>query len=112
MRLVPDTSARVDEAATLYTRLSEGLAEWARRIECQPHRLRVIGTAGSGKTQLALSVMRDAARAGRRTLYVCYNRPLADHIARIAPPGCDVLTYHQLGERVMRLRGQRCAAGG
>lgn len=107
MRLVPDTSARVDAAATLYTRLSEGLAEWARRIECQPHRLRVIGTAGSGKTQLALSVMRDAARAGRRTLYVCYNRPLVDHIARIAPPGCDALTYHQLGERVMRLRGQR-----
>ena len=107
MHLVPDTSAMVGEAAALYTRLSAGLAWWARRVECQPQRLRVVGTAGSGKTQLALAVMRDAAAAGRRTLYVCYNRPLADHIARIAPTGCDALTYHQLGERIMRARGQR-----
>jgi hypothetical protein len=107
MRLVPDTSALVGEAAALYTRLSGGLAWWARRIECHPHRLRVVGTAGSGKTQLALAVMREAAAAARRTLYVCYNRPLADHIARLAPPGCDALTYHQLGERLLRARGQR-----
>src|SRR5690606_113034 len=41
LQLVPDTSALVGQATTLYTRLAGGLAEWGRRIEMQPHRLRV-----------------------------------------------------------------------
>lgn len=106
LRLEADASALVGQATTLYTRLAGGLAEWARRIEMQPHRLRVTGTAGSGKTQLALAVLRDALKASRRPLYVCYNRPLADHIARIAPPGADVVTYHQLCDRMLSAAGQ------
>ena len=106
LQLVPQADAVVGAAQTLYTRLSGGLALWARRIECEPFRLRVIGTAGSGKTQLALSVYRDAVAAGRRPLYVCYNRPLADHIALIAPPGGEVATYHQLADRVCRAQGE------
>jgi hypothetical protein len=92
LQIVPQADALVGTAQTLYTRLSGGLAHWACKIECEPFRLRVIGTAGSGKTQLALSVYRDAVAAGRRPLYVCYNRPLADHIALIAPPGGEVAT--------------------
>ena len=103
--LVPDVGAIADEATLLYTRLSGGLAAWARRIECVPHRLRVTATAGSGKTQLALAVYRDALAAGRRPLYVCYNRPLADHIALIVPPGGEVMTYHQLCDRAARAQG-------
>lgn len=106
LQLVPEVNAIVDEADTLSTRLSGGLAHWARRIEFEPFRLRVIGTAGSGKTQLAMAVYRDAIDAGRRPLYVCYNRPLADHIARVAPEGGEVTTYHQLGDRVSRARGE------
>lgn len=106
LQLVPEVNAAVDEAGALSTRLSGGLAHWARRIEFEPFRLRVIGTAGSGKTQLAMAVYREAIAAGRRPLYVCYNRPLADHIARIAPPGGEVATYHQLGDRVCRARGE------
>lgn len=105
LQLVPQADAVVGAAQTLYTRLSGGLALWARRIECEPFRLRVIGTAGSGKTQLALAVYRDAIATGRRPLYVCYNRPLADHIALIAPPGGEVATYHQLADRVSRAQG-------
>ncbi|HYC48091.1 MAG TPA: ATP-binding domain-containing protein [Burkholderiales bacterium] len=105
LQLVPDVQAVIGEAGALYTRLSGGLAHWARRIECDPFRLRVIGTAGSGKTQLALAVYRDATDAGRRPLYVCYNRPLADHIALIVPAGGEVATYHQLGEQVYRAQG-------
>lgn len=107
LELVPEVSAIAGDAHTLYTRLSGGLAAWARRIECTPFRLRVTGTAGSGKTQLALAVLRDAAAAGRRPLYVCYNRPLADHIARIAPAGAEVATYHQLCQRVLESLGER-----
>ena len=107
LELVPDPSALVGQAELLYTRLAGGLAEWGRRIEMQPHRLRVTATAGSGKTQLALAVLRDAVEAGRRVLYVCYNRPLADHVSRIAPAGADVVTYHQLCDRLLAAAGKR-----
>jgi len=107
LQLVPEVNAFVAEAETLYTRLSGGLSQWARRIDCSPFRLRVVGTAGSGKTQLALAVFRDALDAGLRPLFVCYNRPLADHVARIAPHGGEVVTYHQLGDRIARSLGQR-----
>ena len=106
LQLVPEVDAVVGEAGALYTRLSGGLAKWARQIECDPFRLRVIGTAGSGKTQLALAVYRDAIAAGRRPLYVCYNRPLADHIALIVAAGGEVATYHQFAARVCRAIGQ------
>lgn len=102
LALTPDTSALVGQAGTLVTRLSGGLATWARRLEFSPFRLRVIGTAGSGKTQLAVQVMKDAAAAGKRALYVCFNRPLADHISRVAPEGARVANYHQLCDWVAR----------
>lgn len=105
LNLVPEVNAVIGQAQTLYTRLSGGLTQWARQIECSPFRLRVIGTAGSGKTQLALAVFRDAIAAGRRPLYVCYNRPLADHVALIAPLGGEVATYHQLADRICRDAG-------
>ncbi|MGZ2747288.1 ATP-binding domain-containing protein [Burkholderia stagnalis] len=105
LALAPDTSALVGQAGTLVTRLSGGLAAWARQLEFTPFRLRVTGTAGSGKTQLAVQAMRDAIAAGRRVLYVCFNRPLADYIARIAPPGAKIANYHQLCDWVARDSG-------
>ena len=103
--LVPDVQALVGETAMLYTRLSGGLAHWARQIDCTPHRVRVLGTAGSGKTQLALSLLRDAVESERRALYVCYNRPLADHVRALAPPKSRVVTYHQLADETSRAAG-------
>jgi hypothetical protein len=105
LNLVPNANAFVGQAHTLYTRLSGGLAEWARKVECEPFRLRIIGTAGSGKTQLALSVFRDAIAAGKRPLYVCYNRPLADHFMQISPKGGMIATYHQLCDKIYRSQG-------
>ncbi|MFL9957679.1 ATP-binding domain-containing protein [Paraburkholderia nemoris] len=106
LSLTPDASALVGQAGTLVTRLAGGLATWARRLEFSPFRLRVIGTAGSGKTQLAVQVMKDAAARGQRPLYVCFNRPLADHIARVAPPEAKVANYHQLCDWVARDAGR------
>ena len=46
LELAPDPSTLVGQARRLVTRLSGGLATWARRPEFEPFRLRVIGTAG------------------------------------------------------------------
>jgi len=105
LSLQPDPSSMIGNAEKMVTRLSGGLATWARRLEFTPYRLRVVGTAGSGKTQLALSEYAAAIDAGLRPLYVCYNRPLADHIERLVPPGGLVSNFHMLGDAYQRARG-------
>ncbi|WP_415259125.1 ATP-binding domain-containing protein [Thauera phenylacetica] len=111
LELVPDVQSHIGQVDELTTRLAGGLTEWARRITVEPHRLRVTATAGSGKTQLALAAYTDALAAGRRPLYVCYNRPLADHFARIAPAGGEIATFHQLCDRRLRDAGRKPAFG-
>lgn len=106
LELVPDIGAMIGQTHQLYTHLAGGLAYWARQFRCTPQRLRVIGTAGSGKTQLALALLREAAGANRRALYVCYNRPLADHLALNAPPAATVATFHQLADHIATSQGE------
>jgi hypothetical protein len=105
LQLVPDVSALIGRAEQWVTRLAGGLATWARRPEFEPVRQRVVGTAGSGKTQLALAVLQDAAEQGRRALYVCFNRPLADHLSRLAPDGAEVASFHHFCDRRLRTAG-------
>ena len=102
----PDPSSMIGNAAEMVTRLSGGLAIWARRLEFDPFRLRVIGTAGSGKTQLALAEYTAALDAGLCPLYVCYNRPLADHIGQLVPTGGRVATFHMLSDAFLRDQGE------
>lgn len=106
IQLEADVSALVGRAREMVTRVAGGLAHWARQLDFQPFRLRVTGTAGSGKTQLALAEYRAALEAGRRPLYVCFNRPLADHFNLIAPPGGQACTVHQLCHQRLRAAGR------
>jgi hypothetical protein len=103
--LVPDTGALIGQAENLVTRVAGGLAHWARRLHLEPFRLNVRAAAGSGKTLLAQAIMADATRAGRRVRYVCYNRPLADHVAGGAPPGTQVASFHQGCEARLKAHG-------
>ncbi len=105
VELEPDVSALMGQASALVTRVAGGLAHWARCIEMHPFRLRVRGTAGSGKTQLALAEYRASVEAGRRPLYVCFNRPLADHFQQIVPAGGRVASFHQFCDQRLRARG-------
>jgi hypothetical protein len=107
IKLEADVSARLGMARERVTRVAGGLTQWARALEFSPYRLRVVGTAGSGKTQLALAEYRAAVEAGQRPLYVCFNRPLADHLARIAPEGGLACTFHHLCECVLAEHGER-----
>jgi hypothetical protein len=106
IELETDVSALIGRAESLVTRISGGLAHWARQLAFEPFRLHVDGTAGSGKTQLALAEYRDAIERGQRPLYVCFNRPLADHFASVVPPGGEVCTFHTLCQKLLREAGR------
>lgn len=58
------------------------------------------GVAGSGKTILALAKAQETARRGLRTLFLCYNRTLADWLREAIPDTFDqnlvINTYHGL----------------
>jgi Nuclease-related domain/UvrD-like helicase C-terminal domain/AAA domain len=64
-------------------------------------RVAVSGGAGTGKTVLALEKARRLAAEGFRTLLTCYNRQLADHLARQCAglENIDVMSFHQLCSR-------------
>ncbi|MCK6406089.1 MAG: NERD domain-containing protein/DEAD/DEAH box helicase [Rhodocyclaceae bacterium] len=106
IQLETDVSALVGRARSLVARISGGLAHWARQLEFTPFRLRVTGTAGSGKTQLALAEFRATLERGGRPLYLCYNRPLADHFRSIAPDGGVIATFHAFCQQRLRAAGQ------
>jgi Holliday junction resolvase-like predicted endonuclease len=96
LQIAPDTSTRIDQVSRMSTRLADGLATWVPRISHTDGVFKIQATAGSGKTQLALKLLRDAAEQKKRALYVCYNRPLADHIANLSPTSTEVSTFHEL----------------
>ncbi|MEW5789203.1 MAG: ATP-binding domain-containing protein [Pseudomonadota bacterium] len=106
LQLETDVSALIGRAEALVTRVSGGLAHWARQLDFTPYRLRVTGTAGCGKTQLALAEYVATLAAGKRPLYLCYNRPLADHFQRIAPPGGLAATLHMFCDQRLRAAGE------
>ena len=104
-RVEPDVSALAGRLQAVATRLSAGLATWVPRIQVPSGVIRVVGTAGSGKTQLALRLLREAESAGKRAAYICFNRALADHIAQVAPVRVPVETFHEFSLRVARRSG-------
>jgi len=85
-----------EQVRTTTVRLADGLATWIPRISAPSGLIRIQATAGSGKTQLALKLLQDAADKSQRSLYVCYNRSLADHIGHIAPTKTKVASFHEL----------------
>jgi hypothetical protein len=93
--VLPDVSARIGQFKRLSTSMSPGLATWVPAIEHQSGLFVIEASAGSGKTQLALALMRQAHRDGQRCAYVCYNQALADHMARIAPASAKIMTFHE-----------------
>lgn len=96
-RVSTDLNVMGDQIRRGSQRLADGLATWVPRIVSPSGAFQIQATAGSGKTQLALRLLEDAITKGQRSLYVCFNRSLADHIARIASPKARVTSFHELG---------------
>lgn len=96
LALQPDLSALSGSLQRRVSAISGGLATWVSRIHAPSGVIRVQGTAGSGKTQLALRLLREACVRRQAAAYVCFNRPLADQMRQFAPDQAQTGTFHQL----------------
>lgn len=76
--------------------MADGLATWMPRLSVPSDCLRIEATAGSGKTLMAMRLQQDAVAHKKNALYVCLNRALADHVARLAPRRVRVADFHEL----------------
>jgi hypothetical protein len=85
-------------------RLTEEQLQVVTLLGCQ-RRAYVMGTAGTGKTSLAVEKARRLAAAGLRTLLCCFNRPLAEHLQQAAGPEVVVDTFHAVCEAAARAHG-------
>jgi hypothetical protein len=101
----PDASIHMGQVQKANISLAEGLATWMPRITHAGGVYMVEATAGSGKSQLALSLLRQAASQHLRAAYLCYNRPLADHMVRVVPPIVEVSTFHEYCAEFSRKQG-------
>lgn len=100
-----DVSALSGRLQRVSTRLAGGLATWVPRIGVASGLIRVVGTAGSGKTQLALRMLTEAEAAGHKAAYLCFNRALADHMARVVPVRIPAETFHDYARSMLKSRG-------
>jgi hypothetical protein len=95
-KVSPTIATLRDQLHGATERLSDGLAVWVPRISHSSGVVRIQATAGSGKTQLAVRLLDNAAAVKESALYVCYNRPLADAVVAIAPTRVMVASFHEL----------------
>ena len=96
MALVPDVSSMQARYEDRFVELSGQALEIVESIKMRPLRLRLNGTAGSGKTQIALSFVRQAVESGKKPLFVCYNHSLKDHFHTLLEGQVPVKTMHGL----------------
>lgn len=84
-------------------RLSEEQGRLLRGLG-RRNRALISGGAGTGKTLLALNKALALSRDGYETLFVCYNRPLADHLRSCAAETSNltVASFHQLCDSLNR----------
>ena len=105
LQVQPDPSTHIGQVQATSRALAEGMATWVPRVRHSSNTYVIEATAGSGKTQLALTLLRSAAAQKRRAAYCCFNRPLADHVAHVAPPSVETMTFHERAREVMTRRG-------
>ena len=96
----PLLSARIsdeDDARLVLTSRQAAILDMLRR----QRRVMIAGGAGTGKTLIAREKAVRLASEGMRTLLLCYNRGLADHLREqcAGNEGLDVATFHQVCHR-------------
>ena len=96
-KLLPVLFRQVQEQEDRLHRLTEDQIRLLDFLDAH-QRAAIQGVAGSGKTMLASAQAQKFARKGKKTLLVCYNKPLAEHLASSLPEELSslvkVATFH------------------
>lgn len=95
--VLPLISSKLVEQEEIRLRLTNDQMYVLDMLRSQ-RRAAISGGAGTGKTLLAVEKAKRLAADGFKTLLTCYNRPLADHLARVCfnIENLDVMSFHQL----------------
>lgn len=104
--VVPDIHAHLSAQEHTYTRLSHGLVETLDNLVMEPLRLRVLATAGNGKTLVARHFYDRCVAVGGRPLLLCFNRPLAERLKHLVARGGRVATWYGFLDDFLRAHGE------
>ena len=100
-RKIEDQEERLRRLTDAQQRILDILANQTRAA--------IRGVAGSGKTILALAKAQAIARAGARTLFLCYNRPLKDWlrnaVSEFHGDSLVIENYHGIADALCRQAG-------
>lgn len=110
-KLVPDlrVSLSVRQSVDAALQIQEALTDQQQAIMESVHlnpRVAVRGAAGTGKTVLALNSAIRCASTGHKTLLLCFNRPLAQHLQSLAPKDSN-LTIDNIDSFATRVVGDK-----
>lgn len=97
LSFVPPLNHRVNCTEAIIDRLTEDQME-VMNILRNNKRVLIEGCAGSGKTLLAIRKAKELAQEGKRTLFTCFNKALAEHLASQCDnvQNLEVKTFHKL----------------
>lgn len=105
--LVPNIHAHKSAHEKTFTRLSGGLGQVFDNLYMKPFRLKVSGTAGSGKSLIAHRAYRATVNAGKRPLLVCFSRPLRERFNSSLDPGGLVQTWNGFCDEFLSSQGYK-----
>lgn len=110
LRIRPSLTRAISRQQHIYRAMTGEVADLLLGFEMHPLRLRIQGTAGCGKTQYGLAVAERFAARGRRVLYLCFNRLLAEELQERVPRGVTAATFHEYHETLLTALGHALPA--
>lgn len=106
-KVMPDVNAYVSANEKSFVRHTGMLVDVLANLEMKPFRLRVTGTAGSGKSLIARHFFDRMVNNGNKSLLLCYNRPLAERFKALMHAGGYVNTWYGFCHEFLESRGQK-----
>jgi hypothetical protein len=100
LNIHPSLTRAISDQQTIYRSMTGGVSKLLLGFEMEPLRLNIRGTAGSGKSQYGIALAERAAAAGKRVLYLCFNRMLADEVRAKLSESIDADTFHRFSEQL------------
>lgn len=113
-KLFRPIAGRAEDVFDKIQEMTDEQLELLRGLYEDNTRVYVTGVAGSGKTQLAFDRAIDLAKNGKRTLFLCYNRHLAEFLRRSLDGPSDrgllgdrlkITHFHQLAREIIEDAG-------